>query len=110
MNLIDGEKVLFETETGDLVLTTHRVRHGREEGDFTSTMLEEICSVDVTRHGHRWMAVLGWIVLLVSVVWAVTLGIRTISAETLATYRGYESSAWGVFVVGAALSGALRTL
>ena len=68
-------------------------------------MLEEICSVEVTRHAHRWMAVVGCVVLLASAAWAGSLGLRAMRTESLATMREYESSAWETLLWGAVLSG-----
>ncbi len=88
MALIDGEKVLFRSDSGDLVLTTHRVRYGSEESDLTSIMLEEVCSVEITRHTHRWLALVGWILLALAGLLGTT-AMRTVPVAEVGTYMSY---------------------
>lgn len=54
MRLFDQEKVLCRSDKDDVVLTTHRVRKGADS-EFTSIMLDEVCSVRVTRISHPWL-------------------------------------------------------
>ena len=59
MKMLKGEKVLLESTNGVLVLTTHRVRHNWDQSCFTSTLLEEVCSIELTSFRFLWLMVLG---------------------------------------------------
>jgi hypothetical protein len=77
MKLLQSERLLFQIDTGKghLVLTTHRVCHSSEL-EFTSIMLEDVCSVAVTRTAHRWIlaAVGGCIAIACLLIWTVVWG------------------------------------
>jgi hypothetical protein len=57
MTLFEGEQILLRTKGDHLLVTTHRVRD-ESESEFTSIMLEEVCSVRTTKTAHRWLLVL----------------------------------------------------
>jgi hypothetical protein len=77
MKLLQSERLLFQIDTGKghLVLTSHRVCHSSEL-EFTSIMLEDVCSVAVTRTAHRWIlgAVGGCIAMACLLVWMAVWG------------------------------------
>jgi hypothetical protein len=105
MTLLDGEKVLLETEAGDLVVTTHRVRHGSQKSEYTSIMLEEICSVEVTRKARPWMLIAAWTLLVATLLWVARLGFLFNAAATLDAIAEYERSARRALIYGGTMSG-----
>ena len=56
MTLLNSEHLIYRLKAGNaqLVLTSHRVCHGSDNG-FTSIRLEEVGSVALARMAHRWM-------------------------------------------------------
>ncbi len=66
MNLLEGEKILMESESKDLILTTCRIRQ-RSTSGYTSIFLEHICSIQVEREERVWLVIIGCIVGLGSV-------------------------------------------
>lgn len=59
---IPDEKILFESKSEALILTTHRVRfeaRGFGASDFTSLMLEEIVSCEFVYRSHPALIILG---------------------------------------------------
>jgi len=70
MKLFEDEQILFRLDKVDVVLTTHRVRRG-DKADFTSILLEQVCSVAVERTARPFMLVLGIVCLVVAVAFAI---------------------------------------
>jgi hypothetical protein len=71
VNLLPGERVLLESPTRTVVLTTHRVRHHAEaigNAEVTSIMLEKIASCRVVRTSHPVLLVLAALCLAVGVI------------------------------------------
>jgi|SRR5579871_4649681 len=91
MKLLDSERLLFELHTGkgQLALTTHRVCHS-SEGEFTSIMLENVCSVAVARLAHRGLL---WIVGMFMAVagYLVWMALRPDTAVPEQAYRAVAS-------------------
>jgi hypothetical protein len=67
VTLLEGERVIDQLGSCGLVLTTHRIREGTER-DFTSIMLEQICSVAIGRVGNTWLLVIGVAVIVAATV------------------------------------------
>ncbi len=67
MDLISGERILLESNTNTLILTTHRVRYkasGAGRADFVSIMLEEVASCTAARRSSPWLLVAAGITFL----------------------------------------------
>ena len=58
MTFLEGERVIDRLENRGLILTTHRIREGTER-DFTSIMLEQICSIAVQHVAKTWLLISG---------------------------------------------------
>lgn len=58
MTFFEGEQVIDRLDSCGLILTTHRIREGSER-EFTSLMLEQICSIAVERVAKTWLLVIG---------------------------------------------------
>jgi hypothetical protein len=98
MKLLKNEAFLYRSEDDDVILTTHRVRSGGDS-EFTSIMLEQICSIVVERKTNRW-----WMIAaLVAFGIAAYLGITAYSYVPLAPYSEYQGVAIGAAVIGALL-------
>ena len=87
MKLVSDETVLLESDTKELVLTTHRIRfQTKKSGRATviSIMLEELCSCGITHTSYPFLVVLAAIFfiggialgsLLDEASWAIASGI-----------------------------------
>ena len=58
VTFLEGERVIDRLDDYGLILTTHRVREGTDR-DFTSIMLEQVCSISVERASKTWLLVPG---------------------------------------------------
>ena len=56
VTLLAGERVIDRLD--GLILTTHRIREGTDR-DFTSIMLEQVCSIAVERVAKTWLLLVG---------------------------------------------------
>jgi hypothetical protein len=65
MKLFHNESVLGSVAYDTIVLTTHRIRQG-DDHSFTSIMLEEVCSVEVSRMVFTRLCVYGLISVAVA--------------------------------------------
>lgn len=62
VQLLPNERILMQSGSNELTLTTHRLRYERRrlaEGEMKSIMLEELCSCGYVKTGHLWLVVLG---------------------------------------------------
>lgn len=68
MTLLRDERVIDRLDRCGVILTTHRIRE--ETGrDFTSIMLEQVCSIAIERVASTWLLVVG-----VALIVATTIG------------------------------------
>jgi hypothetical protein len=65
VTLLEGERVIDRLDNYGVILTTHRIREGTDR-DFTSIMLEQVCSIAVERVAKTWLLVAG-VALIVGV-------------------------------------------
>lgn len=78
MQSLQGERVLYESPSGCLKLTTHRVRYDRQgggTGTIKSIMLEEIASCAMTRLTHLWLLILAALCVLCGLIGSIQGGI-----------------------------------
>ncbi|PYP83332.1 MAG: hypothetical protein DMG65_24625 [Candidatus Angelobacter sp. Gp1-AA117] len=70
MDTLPGEKLLLESDNGKLLLTTHRVRFAAVtwgNSRFTSIMLEEVSSCEITLLSHPRLLALALLFFIVMV-------------------------------------------
>ena len=75
MNLMTGEKILWESKSKNLVLTTHRVRSQSEsagQSQIKSIMLEELASCSMTQASNPGLLVLAALCFVFSLLGAAT--------------------------------------
>lgn len=56
--LLDGERIIDRLDDHGLILTTHRIREGNDQ-EFTSIMLESVCSISIVRVAQTWLLAAG---------------------------------------------------
>lgn len=67
MMSLPGERLLYESPTGKLKITTHRVRYERQSGStatIKSIMLEEVASCSMIRKTYPWLLIFAAICFL----------------------------------------------
>ena len=80
---LEGEEFIDRVESCNLTLTTHRIRQGTER-DFTSIMLEQVCSIAVHRVAKPWLLVVGFAAIVGAVISLEYQRIDVVSGGTVA--------------------------
>lgn len=76
MKLFEGEEKILESDDGDLVLTTHRLRHDKKsfgKRKITSILLNELSSCELSHRSHP-------ILLILAILGLIVTGIATIES------------------------------
>lgn len=102
MNLMQGERVLMQSASENLILTTHRIRHESEsfgQSQIISILLEELASSAMERTSVLLFLVLAALCLGVGLVATAIVAITTSSLGFSIVGLGLSVASAGVFAL-----------
>ncbi len=67
MKLFLEEETLLESDTKEIILTTHRIRQDRSYGGLKTIMLEQVSSIEIGYQRKFWLAIVGIVLILASI-------------------------------------------